>query len=507
LLIVAPAAPAAGRDAEAGGKTLKKQKTSPLTARIGLIALAGVLLAASALAPIDAAGARHRVAPAQKNELASVAPPARTGEAGDRLENGIVASVNDSPISDYDLRQRVALYVATSGARPTEDQLKEIRRQMLAQLETERLEVLEAQKNNISVSTSEVDKAIDSIMSDNHLTMEQMKKILGDGGVEMGTLRGQLAAQIAWTKTVQNQYGDRINVSSQDVDDAFRRFTEGADKPHFRAYEIFEAVDSPEQDAQVLKNMQGLVQQIRQGAPFPAVARQFSQNPTAAQGGDLGLVTEGQLVPELNDALMKLHPGEVSEPIKAGGGYYLLFLRQRYEPAGTKVPDATQATNANPDTLPLARVLLPIGPKPPKALFDNATQAANVLRQHIAGCEHLQELIAQMRGALYFNLGNMQLSVLSPQMREQLSKTHPGETTEPFSSPAGIELIVRCDKAPPKIEVMPMPTRDDVEQQLFEDQIGAYARRYLRDLRRVANIETADDRSFKHGKPTQSLVR
>jgi peptidyl-prolyl cis-trans isomerase SurA len=112
-----------------------------------------------------------------------------------------------------------------------------------------------------------------------------------------------------------------------------------------------------------------------------------------------------------------------------------------------------------------------------------------------------------MKGAMYFDLGNMQLSNLSSQIRDEINKTQPGQTTQPFASPAGIELIVRCDKAPPKIEVMPMPTRDDVEQQLFEDQIGAYARRYLRDLRRVANIETADDRSFKHGKPTQSLVR
>jgi hypothetical protein len=40
-----------------------------------------------------------------------------------------------------------------------------------------------------------------------------------------------------------------------------------------------------------------------------------------------------------------------------------------------------------------------------------------------------------------------------------------------------------------------MPTRDEVEQQLYEDQMTVYARRYLRDLRRDANIETAADRA------------
>jgi len=501
-----------GRDAD-GPITLRQQpKTSPLIHRICQAVLVGAIAFGFAASSLDAAALRRRApvtphkseltAPPAKSDTASLLPPA----APQGVEDSVVAAVNDSPISDYELRQRVSLYVATAGAHPTPEQLKEIRRQMLIQLETERLEILEAQKNNISVSSAEVDKAIDSIMSDNHLTMEQMKKVLGDAGVEMSTLRSQIAAQIAWTKTVQNQYGDRINVTSQDVEDAMRHIAEGKDKTHFHVYEIFEAVDSPEQDPQIFKNMQGLEQQIRQGAPFYAVARQFSQNPTAAQGGDLGEVQDGQLLPELNEVLLKMHTGEVSDPIKASGGYYLLFLRERLEPANSKLPDVP-AANANPDSLPLARVLLPIGSKPPKALFDNAMQAANVLRSRIPGCERLQELVAQLKGAVYFNLGTMQLSVLSPQMREQLAKTQPGETTQPFVSPAGIELIVRCDKPQPKIEHFQMPKKDDVEAQLYDDQMGAYARRYLRDLRRDANIETADDRSLKNGKPTQSIVR
>jgi peptidyl-prolyl cis-trans isomerase SurA len=320
----------------------------------------------------------------------------------------------------------------------------------------------------------------------------------------MATFRGQIAAQIAWTKTVQDEYGDRANVTSADVDDELKRLASGANKPHFRVAEIFEAVDSPEQDAQVLKNMGGLLQQIRAGAPFETVARQFSQNPTAALGGELGIVQEGQLVPELDAALHKMRVGEVSEPIKATGGYYLLLLRARIEPVGTKVPEVSQQPQGDPGTLPLARILLPIGPKPPKALLQNAMQAANILRQSINGCERLQEMVARMKGAMYFNLGRMQLSILSPEIRNALAQTHEGEPAQPFQSAAGIELIVRCDKPPPKLEVFRMPSHDDVEQQLYENQMAVYGRRYLRDLRRVANIESAEDRALKHAKPSAS---
>jgi peptidyl-prolyl cis-trans isomerase SurA len=473
-----------------------------LIARNFLYALVGLAVLAC-VTPVPAAP-KARITPAKPPESAAPAtPPGTEPFLNENNTDGVAVVVNDSVISDYDLRQRVALFVATSGVHLSAENLKAIRQQVLGQLETERLEVLEAQKKNISVSTTEVDKAIESILQDNHLTMEQVKKLLAGANVDMSSFRSQIAAQIAWTKTVQDEYGDRVTVSAPDVEREMKRLSAGANRPHFRVAEIFQAVDSPEQDAQVLKNMQGLVQQIRAGAPFDAVARQFSQNPTAASGGDLGVVQDGQLVPELNAALERMQAGQVSDPIKASGGYYLLLLRARIEPVGTKVPDPAQQASADPNVLPLARILLPIGPKPPKDLLDNASKAAEVLRQNIQGCERLPEVAAKMKGVMYFDLGKMQLSNLTPEIREALAKTQPGEVAQPFRSPAGIELIVRCDKAPPKIDVFVMPTRDQVESQLYEEQMAVYARRYLRDLRRVANIETAEDRA-KNAKSSAS---
>jgi peptidyl-prolyl cis-trans isomerase SurA len=88
------------------------------------------------------------------------------------------------------------------------------------------------------------------------------------------------------------------------------------------------------------------------------------------------------------------------------------------------------------------------------------------------------------------HLGTMRVADLSPQMQQALAQTRAGETTTPFQSPAGVELIVRCDKgAPPPQSAFKMPSRDDVEQQLFEQRMAVLSRQYLRDLRRDADIE------------------
>jgi len=454
-----------------------------MTAWLSVVALAALTNAYGAQPPAS----RTQTLASNEPQPQSAVDLAATVVHGD----GAAAIVNDTVISDYDLRQRMGLFIATSGVRPTEDALKEIREQVLKQLETERLQLLEAQKNNVAVSASDVDKAIDSIITDNHLTMDQLKNVLAKGGVEMATLRSQIASSIAWSKLVQDQLGDRVHVTPEDVNAELDRIKRGADKPHFLVSEIFQAVDAPEQDTKVLKDMTDLDAQIQQGAPFNAVARQFSQNPTAAGGGDLGWVLESQLPGELATALKTMHPGDVTPPIRASGGYYILQLRDRQEPVGTKVADLAPAPSTPPGTLPLARVLLPIGPKPAKDLAQRALQAATVMRTHIRGCSGLQEIVAKMPGAVYMSLGTMKLADLSADMQNAIAKTEAGDSTVPFPSPAGVEIIVRCDKAAPKAPtVIVIPTRDQVEQQLYEEQMTVQARRYMRDLRREADVET-----------------
>ena len=57
------------------------------------------------------------------------------------------------------------------------------------------------------------------------------------------------------------------------------------------------------------------------------------------------------------------------------------------------------------------------------------------------------------------------------------------------ASAAGVEIIVRCDTAVRKIVPFRMPTRDEVENQLYSEQIAIMARSYLRTLRRDAVVE------------------
>jgi peptidyl-prolyl cis-trans isomerase SurA len=409
--------------------------------------------------------------------------------------NSIVATVNDESISDYEVRQRVALYLATSGINQqiTPEQRKSIRAQILETLESEKLQLQEAVKKKITVSPTEVDKRINAMMSDNKFTIQQLRQTLTAAGASEEALRSQITASIAWMKAVQDQYGDRVNITPEMVDAEMRRHAEGANKPHYRVMEIFLPVDNPEQDGKVKKDAENILVQLRQGAPFAMVARQFSQHPSAATNGDMGWINDGQLAPELNSVLAKLAVGEISEPVRSAGGYYILGLRERQEPLGTKIETAKTGVTGPAGTLPLARFLFPVNPKSPKSELDNVMAVAVQLQQRFNGCATLEQVHKQMQGTVYNDLGNIRLGDLSPQIQKAMENSGPGDAAVPFISDAGIELIVRCDQRPQLKTAYVMPTRQQVEDQLFQSQISALARRYLRDLRRASNIQVRDD--------------
>ena len=63
---------------------------------------------------------------------------------------------------------------------------------------------------------------------------------------------------------------------------------------------------------------------------------QFSDSPSAANGGNLGWINTGKLPSVLETNLKKMKPGQISEPIWLGDGYYILKLQQTFNPQKDK---------------------------------------------------------------------------------------------------------------------------------------------------------------------------
>jgi len=148
------------------------------------------------------------------------------------------------------------------------------------------------------------------------LTVTQIITSITSNGVAIETFRQQVAAQLVWQKLVSARYGTDILINDSQVEEAMDRLKKGADKPQFLLSEIFVAVDRPEDEMLVKASAEQITQQIRQGAPFTAVASQFSQTPSAARVAILDGSFQGQLGDELDHAISELRPGQIAGPIR-----------------------------------------------------------------------------------------------------------------------------------------------------------------------------------------------
>ncbi len=417
------------------------------------------------------------------------------GQKKPTISMGVAAIVNDYVISNYDLDQRVALFVATSGVRPTKESLAQIRAQVLRSVEDEILELQEAAKHKITVSKAEVDRAIKNIADDNKASVEEILGTIRRAGVNIDVFRQQIAAQLTWQKVVTGRFGTDIFISDSQVEEAMNRLRKGADKPQFLVSEIYIAVDKPEEETSVHASADQIVAQLQQGAPFATVASQTSQSPSAADGGDIGWVIQGQLAEEIDAQLVKLRPGQLAGPIRAEGGYYILLVRDRKEPFGTNIEEMMEQMMPelifDPERpIPLDRLLIPLPSSPPADIRDKAMNVANEIRKQIHSCNDLPLVANQMKGSVYTKLGRMKPSELARNLHDMLALTDPGQAVPPYLSPAGVELIMRCDPPVQRPVAFELPSRDALQNQLFVQQMTILAKSYLRDLRRDAVVET-----------------
>ncbi|HEY2051809.1 MAG TPA: peptidylprolyl isomerase [Caulobacteraceae bacterium] len=408
--------------------------------------------------------------------------PSADGQSGDRplLSESVVVTVNDDIISSYDIVQRMRLLIVTSGIQPTDQNLPELQREAVRSLIDERLEMQDlreegkTQKFDLVASDSEVDDEIASIARSNNTSASQLLAQLAAQGVGPQTFRDQLRAEISWRGWIRGRYGQRLTVGEDQIKAFQKRQEAEAGKPQYEISEILLDSNRVGGMQQAQDGAAQLIGQIQKGAPFQAVARQFSAAPSAANGGQVGWISQGEMPPEVDQALEALRPGQLSAPIPVKDGVYVVLLQDRRAGGASEVVRLKQAAVALPKD----------------ASAEQASAAAaklEELRPRLHGCDGLEGLAAKVPGVVAGDLGEAEAKDLAPAFRDAVDKMQTGQVSEPIRTDAGLHLIAVCDK---HMGGANMLTHDQIEDRLYGEELAMIAKRELRDLRNSATIES-----------------
>ena len=396
------------------------------------------------------------------------------------MSEAVAAIVNDDIISTYDLAQRMRLLIATTGAQPTQDTLPEFQQEALVSLVDERLQLQELkrvekdQKFTIIATDDEVREELASMAEQNNLKPEAFLAALKSQGIAPATLMEQIRAQMSWQKWIRGRYGSRLRIGEDQIKATQARLMAAASKPQYEVSEVFlDASRTGGMDA-AIKGAAQLVTQMQQGAPFAAVARQFSASSTAAAGGDAGWISPGELPPEVDAALEQLRPGQLSQPIPVRDGVYIIYLKDKRSGAGQTLVSLKQAAIALPATASQADV-------------EAARTKLEAVRASIRDCKTLEATAAKTPGVVAGDLGEAEIGDLSPEFKEAASTLQVGQLSQPIRTKVGLHVLAVCGK---RAAGAAQIDHDQIENRLTGQQLSMISRRYMRDLRNSATIET-----------------
>lgn len=259
---------------------------------------------------------------------------------------GIAATVNDDAVTVSDLEDRMRLILVSSGMPQTPEMRARVRPQVLDTLIEERLRLQEAGRLSIAVPPEDIEKGLATVAGQNNMDAARFKAMLAASGINVRTLRDQIESQLAWTQVIQKKLRPQVTIGEADIDERMARLQNAIGKTEYLLAEIFLPVEQTKDDAPARQLAQRLVGEMRtRGAPFPAVARQFSRAPGASRGGDMGWVQQGQLAEGLEKAVAQLEKGRITDPVRAPNGYHIILLREKRNITKDTLPSRDKVLN------------------------------------------------------------------------------------------------------------------------------------------------------------------
>jgi peptidyl-prolyl cis-trans isomerase SurA len=391
-------------------------------------------------------------------------------------ETRIAAVVNDDVISVADLTSRMRLVFASSNIADTPESRQRVARQVVRILIDEKLQMQEAKRLNIKVPDEEINGALASIEAQNNLPKGGLDNMLASRGVPRSTLVDQVTATLAWSKVVRQNLNRITPISDEEIDGAIARLREAEDQPRARVAEIFLAVNNPQQDDEVHRFADQLSEQLRQGAHFAAIAQQFSQSATAAVGGDIGWVSPSQLATEIGNAVQHLNAGELSTPIRAAGGYYLILVIEKQ--AGGKAEEDSRVS--------LIQVMFPLAANVSPGERQKVTAQAESIGKRAKSCGELAQIGRDQAPQTSGEIGRVRIGDLPAELRKTVLGLQVAEASPPVPLRGGIGVLMVCQRENPANAV---PSHDEMADNLARERFENLAQRYLRDLRRAAFVD------------------
>ena len=377
--------------------------------------------------------------------------------------------------------ERAKAEAARAGQRlPPDD---EVRKQVLDSLIDERVIVTSARESGLRVDEPEIDRAVQSVATQNQITLVVLRERLREEGVEYSRFRQNLRDQIMMERMREREVYRRINISDEDIDKFLveRRAAANVDAETDIAQILIAVPESASADATAAlrARAEGALARVRGGEDFAKVARELSSDANRERGGQIGLRPASKLPDAFVELTKPLKEGEIAPTLlRSGAGFHVLKLVERREAGDTRITQ-TRARH----------VLLRTSPQVSGDVA--AKRLADYKRLIESGSRSFEDIARQHSedgsAAAGGDLGFSAPGVMVPEFEDAMNTLSINGISDPVVSRFGVHLIQVLDRR--EVALEPKQQREQVRNLLREQKFeGAYTD-WTRDLRAKAYVE------------------
>lgn len=269
----------------------------------------------------------------------------------DTVVEEIVARINDSIITRDDLRKAREQLYAEARQQPdtvaANQTAKEHEKDLLRDLIDQQLLLQKAQELGISADTDLV-KRLDELRKQMHAdSMEDLAKAAEAQGISFEDFKQNLKNNILTQKVISQEVGGHLTVSNQEIQQYYNQHQAELERPEqVRLSEILVSTQnpaavktesgqtalpetpSPDVVAKAQAKANQIYEMLQKGGNFANLAKQYSDGPTSALGGDLEYFKRGTLSKDLDNTVFKLQAGQHTEPIRTNQGFVILKVTE-----------------------------------------------------------------------------------------------------------------------------------------------------------------------------------
>lgn len=357
----------------------------------------------------------------------------KLAHSGTELDR-IVAVVNDDVILESELDKRVADITQQISARNTAlPPIDVLRKQVLDQMVTAKLELQQAADKGITVSDDEVNQAINRIAQRNGIPLSQLPDKLQQQGMNYADFRQELHDQIIIQKLQQQLVQDQMRITPREVQAQLKLDQDSGDaNTQYHLSQILIATPlnpTADQVAAARKKAEAIYQKLKQGADFAATAVADSDGQQALKGGDLGWRKQSELPTIFTAVISSMNPGDISQPIQSSSGFHIV-----------KVDDVKRQDNKVVVTQTHVRHILL---KTSALMTDEQAKAKleDLRKQILAGADFakLAKQYSDDTGSASDggDLGWVDPGSTVPAFEKEINKLQVGQISEPFKSQYG----------------------------------------------------------------------